>query len=85
MHLYVGFEKESAPIGILMADTEEKAWLAFTAMKEDIQIVEELDINELQTNADFGVVFLLTSEKRKLKRVNGEPSVMFRKWRRGLK
>ena len=90
MKIYVAYEKgnDQEPIGILLADTEEKAWLSFTAMKEDPSHIEELSISNLKRDCDFGVVFLLTSEKRKIKHPGMEhshSSHIYRKWRRGLK
>lgn len=85
MKIYIGYEegKQDAPIGILLAESEDRAWLAFTAMKETVSHVEELDINNLKRDCDFGVVFLLTSAKRKVHKIGGETH-MFRKWKRGL-
>ena len=85
MKIYVGFEEghDDQPIGILLAETEDRAWLAFTAMKENVSHIEELDINNLKRDCDFGVVFLLTSSRRKIHKIGGETQI-FRKWKRGL-
>jgi len=83
MKIFIAYEIGMNPIGILLAEDKDKAGLAFTAMKEDVMEIEELDINDLKRDCEYGVVFLLTSNKRKINRP--DETHVYRKWRRGLK
>lgn len=85
MKIYIGFDFEGNPTGVLLSDSREKVEIVWAAMKDTPHSIEEID-----PNTEFGlhnVVFLLTSEDRTIRASeissrNGY--IQFRKWKRGL-
>ena len=85
MKIYIGFDFESNPIGVLLADSQEKAELVWAAMGENPHTVEE--INPQTARGVNGVVFLLTSKEANSRSDFGHRplGVDFRVWTRGLR
>jgi hypothetical protein len=83
MNIFIGFDFESVPIGVLLSDSREKAEIAWAAMGEMPCYVEEIDPNTAQ--GINGLVFLLTTIKANSRTdYSHRPfGVDFRIWRRG--
>ena len=84
MKIYIGYDFEKSPIGVLLSDSKEKAEIAWAAMGETPHTIEEIDPNTV--NGVSGLVFLLTTVKTNSRTdYSHRPAgVDFRIWRRGL-
>ena len=86
MKIYIGKDYEGNPISVLLAESREKADIAWAGMKDTPHNVEEIDPNDTSVGV-HGLVFLLTSTLHNSKdypsshRLEG---VNFSKWKRGL-
>lgn len=81
MNIYIGLNFNGNPTSVLLADSREKADIAWMGMKEYPHTVEEID----PTNDDLGlhgVAFLLTSIEKTV--TTHASNTTFRKWKRGL-
>lgn len=84
MKIYVGMEYDGTPIGVLLADSQDKAAIAWAAMNDIPHSIEEIDPqNVIGTH---GCVFLLTSTKCNSHTDFSHRSggVDFRLWKRGV-
>lgn len=83
--IYIGYASCSGgePVGVLLADSKEKAELVFHSTGEPVDAVEEIDPDtELGIH---GVVFLLTSKEKTVDRYSYAGStITYRQWKRGL-
>lgn len=61
MKIYIGYDYDQNPIGVILADTQDRAEIVWAAMKDMPHSVEELDPSKAE--GIHGVVFLLTSEE----------------------
>ena len=80
MNIYIGFDFSGNPLSVLLADSSEKADIAWAGMNDIPHHIEEID----PTRDDLGihgVVFLLTSKKINTRDCR---DVEFRDWKRGL-
>lgn len=82
MKVFVGLDFEGKPISVLLADSAEKAHIAWAGMKDTPHSVEEIDPLDEDLGV-HGVVFLLTSKKRRVGGF-GSNSVDYREFKRGL-
>jgi len=83
MKIYIGYDHNEAPMGVLLSDSKEKAEIAWAAMRDIPHSIEEIDPETVpEIN---GLVFLLTSTKCNSKRDFGHriDGVDFRLWKRG--
>ena len=62
MNIYIAYTYDEIPIGVLLADSEEKALIAWAGMKAQVNRVEVIDPNDVYGGV-HGVVFLLTADK----------------------
>ena len=84
MNIYIAFDYNNNPLGVLLSDDASKARIAFHAMGETPHRMEEVDPTTAQGLE--GVVFLLTSKACNSRRDYGHRinGVDFRDWKRGL-
>jgi len=81
MKIYIGTDFSGKPTSVLLADSVEKAHIAWMGMKDSPHSVEEID--PLAENLGMhGVAFLLTS--REIEICADGQFRKFRKWIRGL-
>jgi len=80
MNIFIANDYEGSPIGVLLADSREKADLVWMGMKLAVHEVEEIDISE--SKGIHGVVTLFTTEELEL-RNTGTRTFKYRKWKRG--
>ena len=78
MNIYISYDNDNQPTGVLLAESEEKASIAWMGMGVHPDHIEEIDPNNPNLGM-YGVVLLLTSET-----FNFHPSKLYRKWKRGL-
>lgn len=83
LKIFIGYDQNSNPISILMADSREKADIAWMGMNDSPVSVEEIDPQD--DLGIHGIVFVLTSIEANSRsdyghRANG---VDFRIWKRG--
>lgn len=77
--LFIGYDYDKNPIGALLSDSEEKAWIAWQAMKDSPHSIEEIKPNSMVSHT--GLIFLLTSTEHEH---YGSKSFKYREWKRGL-
>lgn len=83
MKIYIGKDFDGSPISVLLADSREKADIAWMGMKDTPHSVEEIDPNDAELGM-HGVAFLLTSIKRNSNHSSRVGGVEYRQWKRGL-
>lgn len=85
MKIYINKDENGQPVGVLLAETQDRAELAWAAMGDPAFTVEEIDPAMPGYHGGLhGVVFLLTSKKKHSSEINTRHGFVFRKWRRGL-
>jgi len=60
MKIYIGYNPENRPIGVLLAESQGLAELVWSARDDKVVKVEEIDPNAADIGTN-GVVFLLTT------------------------
>jgi hypothetical protein len=83
MNIYIGKDFEGKPISVLLADSREKADIAWAGMQDTPHSVEEIDPTDDSVGV-HGVVFLLTSIKRNSNQSSRVGGIDYRQWKRGL-
>ena len=78
LNFYIGFDYSGNPIGVLLADSEEKVRIAWQAMKENPHTIEKINSNKLPHSN--GLFFILTSEEKSIRGTQHS----YREWKRGL-
>jgi len=81
MKIFIGTNYEGAPTGVLLADSIEKAHIAWAGMKDTPHHIEEIDPSSNNLGI-HGVVFLLTSVEEEV--LIDRKFTKIRKWKRGL-
>ncbi len=81
MNIYIANDFNGEPLGVVLATSQEKAEIAWTAQRLPYNSVEEIDPNN--TDSINGIIFLLSSQEKQM------PSSViggykFRKWKRGI-
>ena len=84
MKIYIGFDYDKTPMGVLLADSQDKAEIAWAAMADTPHTIEEIDPSIAK--GVNGLVFLLTSTKVNSRTDFGyrDFGVDFRLWHRGV-
>ena len=82
MKIYIGYDCENKPIGVILSDCIDKANLVFHSMRDPAYRVEEIDINNIKNMGVSNTIFLLTSDERNINQLNRNMKV--RIWKRGL-
>jgi len=81
--VYIATSFDDEPLAVLLADSKEKADIAFTSMQLPYDHAEEIDPSEVQ--GMHGVCYLLTSTPYNSRDYSHRTGgVDFRKWKRGL-
>lgn len=83
MKIYIGTDFDGTPTGVLLADSREKAEIAWSAMNDLPYSIEEIDPGTV--TGIHGLVFLLTSQKCNSRTdfSHRQSGVDFRIWKRG--
>lgn len=84
MKIYIGFDLEKRPMGVLLSDSKEKAEIAWTAMEGMPHSIEEID--PATAGGVNGLVFLLTTTKvdTRSSYEHRDSDAIFRVWHRGI-
>ena len=85
MKIYIAYNYDNVPQGVLLSDSQEKAEIAWTGMGTNVHRVEEIDPNN-DIGGIHGVVFLLTTKTANSRRdyCHRTDGVDFSIWKRGL-
>lgn len=78
MKIYISYDSYQNPTGVMLADSEEKAQIAWMGMKNYPHSVEEIDPND--DIGMYGVAFILTSTEKTA--MSGDQKYL--KWKRGI-
>jgi len=84
MNIYIAYNYNNEPLGVLLSDSKEKAEIAWAGMGTPVHHVEEIDPKTAK--GIHGVIFLLTTQEANSRRDYGHrlEGVNFNIWKRGL-
>ena len=83
MKIYIGLTYDNIPMGLLLADSKDKAEIAWSAMKDMPHSIETIDPDTCP--GINGLSFLLTSTETNSRDVQYRNSgIDFRIWKRGV-
>ncbi len=83
MKLYIGYDYNNNPLSVLLADNEDKAHIAWAGMNDIPHHIEEIDPNQSDIGI-HGVVFVLSSDEKRIYKSFSNEDIIYRKFKRGL-